>query len=461
MEEKKRRLTWPRFLLIWTLVLLAVGTIACVNFYRYAAVYERTRPEPVMDALLARSKDEWKADLRAALPEDGEGFEDMDALFDQYFEANLRSAELRYRPDLARTDAEHAVFLVSAGRQPIAEVTLRPKADAKRSFGRCEWELERLDCLDFRQSLAAVTLEIDAPRDAALTLNGIPIGEESLSGEAGEPPHLTPLEARFEGPGAYVRYRIEGLRGELNVADAEGRAFLQADTGDASRIRLVLDETGRNAFALEAPAEAVVSVNGAILGEEDAAGGFDLTRDLPLPEGVSYRTRDYRAQGLYAEPELRAVGKNGEELSAVAGGNGTLYFFYPDDPAVPEEARAAAEEYFRAFLAYSAAGSARHTAYRELLGRILPDTELYRYVEDSSDAMFWASKTEIDYRELSFDHFHALSEDCVFCTVSFSADVTAGTWYGKLNYDTRSGYQLVLVRVDGVWLAAAQANLGD
>ena len=75
--------------------------------------------------------------------------------------------------------------------------------------------------------------------------------------------------------------------------------------------------------------------------------------------------------------------------------------------------------------------------------------------------MFWASKTEIDYRELSFDHFHALSEDCVFCTVSFSADVTAGTWYGKLNYDIRSGYQLVLVRVDGVWLAAAQANLGD
>ena len=461
MEEKKRRGGWPRFLLIWTVCLLVVGLIGCAVFYRYAAVYERTRPALVMDALMERGMDEWKADLRETLPADERGFEDMNALFELFFESNVRPASLRYRPDLAKTDAEHAVFVVSAGRSPIAEVTLRPKEGGERSFGRCAWELERVQCLDFRSSLVPVTLEIDAPRDASLTLNGSPIGEAYLSGETGEPPYLTPLEARFEGPGAYGRYRIEDLYGELTVADEDGRAFRRTETGDEAKIRFVLDEHGAYTLSVEAPADATLSVNGAVLSAEEATGSFDLTRDVwLLPEGVSYRTLSYRAQGLYVEPELQAFGADGKELSAFVGGNGTVYFFYPDERSVPGDARQAAEDYFRAFLGYSASGGSR-IAFMDLLSRILPDTELSRYVQESTDAMYWASETEIDYRELSFDHFHALSEDCVFCTVSFSADLTASTWHDELNYDICSGYQLVLVRYDGGWRAAAQANFGE
>lgn len=461
MEEKKKRLTWRRFLLIWTLGLLILGLIGCAVFYRYAAVYERTRPELVMDGLMARGMDEWKSDLHETLPADERGFENMDALFDAFFESNVRAASLRYRQDLSRSDAQQAVFVVNAGRIPIADVTLRPKEGVKRSFGRCEWELDRIDCLDFRSALDAVTLEIDAPQDASLTLNGAPIGEDCLSGETVEPPYLTPLEARFDTPGVYVRYRIEGLFGAFDVADAEGRAFRQEDTGDPSRIRLVLDEPGRFTLSVEAPAEAEVRVNGVTLGSEEASGGFDLTRGVPqLPEGIGYRTQSYRAQGLYIKPQVEAFGPDGEALSAVVGGNGTFYFFYPDDGTVPEAARTAAEEYFRAFLDYSAAGGSR-LAYRTLMERILPSTELYRYVQASTAAMYWASKTAIDAKELSFDNFHALSEDCVFCTVSFQADLTASLWHDELNYDIRSGYQLVLVRVKNVWLAAAQANLGE
>ena len=269
MEEKKRRGGWPRFLLIWTVCLLAAGVIGCAVFYRYAAVYEQTRPEPVMDALMERGMDEWKAELLATLPEDERGFENMDALFELFFEANVRPAALRYRPDFSQPDSERAVFVVSAGRSPIAEVTLRPKEGGKRSFGRCEWELERVQCLDFRSALVPVTLEIDAPREASLTLNGTPIGEAYLSGEAGEPPHLTPMEARFTDAGAYVRYRIENLYGELTVADAEGRAFRRVETGDDALLRFVLDEPGAYTLSVEAPADAAVIVNGVTLSPEE------------------------------------------------------------------------------------------------------------------------------------------------------------------------------------------------
>ena len=461
MEEKKRRLSWPRFLLLWSLGLLILGLIGCAVFYRYAAAYERTRPEPVMDALMERGMDEWKADLRASLPEDERGFEDMDALFELFFESNVRSAALRYRPDLSRTDSRQAVFVVNAGRVPIADVTLRPKEGAKRSFGRCEWELERVDCLDFRTVLDAVTLEIDAPRDATLTLNGTPVSESYLSGETVEPPYLTALEARFDKPGTYVRYRIDGLYGELTVADAEGRAFRREDTGDASTLRFVLDEPGSYTLSVEAPEGAVIRVSGVTLGPEDASGSYDLTQGIRhVPAGVSYRTLSYVEQGLYTEPEVSAVGPDGEPLSAVVGGNGTYYFFYPNDEDVPEEVRTAAEDYFRAFLDYSAAGGSR-LAYRALMEKILPGTELYRYVQASTAAMYWASKTEIDFQELSFDHFHALSENCVFCTVSFKADLTASLWNDELNYDIRSGYQLLIYREKKVWLTAAQAIFGE
>ena len=45
--------------------------------------------------------------------------------------------------------------------------------------------------------------------------------------------------------------------------------------------------------------------------------------------------------------------------------------------------------------------------------------------------------------------------------LSFSADLTASTWHDELNYDIRSGYQLVLVRSGGSWRAAGQANFGE
>ena len=60
-EKKAKSGGWGLFLLFWTMLLVLVGFLVCVVFYKYAAVYEETRPERAMDALMAQmSPDDWR-----------------------------------------------------------------------------------------------------------------------------------------------------------------------------------------------------------------------------------------------------------------------------------------------------------------------------------------------------------------------------------------------------------------
>jgi hypothetical protein len=51
--------------------------------YSYTGVYERTRPELAMDALMADMReDDWYRTIRETVPEDNTPFESNKALFD-------------------------------------------------------------------------------------------------------------------------------------------------------------------------------------------------------------------------------------------------------------------------------------------------------------------------------------------------------------------------------------------
>ena len=51
-EKRSKGSGWGLFLLFWTMLLLMLGFLVCVVFYKYTAVYEETRPERTMDALM-------------------------------------------------------------------------------------------------------------------------------------------------------------------------------------------------------------------------------------------------------------------------------------------------------------------------------------------------------------------------------------------------------------------------
>lgn len=143
------KLRWGVKLLIWAAFLLLLGAIGCALLYSYTGVYERTRPELAMDALMAEMDERgWYEAIRETLPEDSTPFEHNETLFDAYYESFLRGSRFSYTRSLD-SSAARPRYTVYGGRHRAATVTLKPRSGSKTAFGRSEWEVERIEAADY------------------------------------------------------------------------------------------------------------------------------------------------------------------------------------------------------------------------------------------------------------------------------------------------------------------------
>lgn len=459
-HRKRRRDGWGLFLLFWTLLLLAVGLVICVFFYRYASAYEDTRPEKVMDGLMdSMSTAQWREALLASAGEVGE-FEDGKALYASYFDGAVQGRTISYRRDLGRSDSEQTVFTVYAGPARLGEVRLVPVEGTRidfvrREWSRCEWKLDAITASRLTDTLQAVTVVVDAPDGMEVFINGRPLRQELIIDPAVSVPTVNELEARFPRQPRLVRYAVTPLYGEIVVTDGEGNEIAPYGALEDGVCRYVIEPKETYSFNIEAPEGVEVSVCGAVLGEgEITSREKNMFRHLEnFVTDSWYETVHYAADGLYSVPEIRAS-YEGRELTPVIGENGKYFFFYPSDANADWTMRSAAEGFFNAYMEYS---SYKYNggALMDLLGRILYGTDLYSNVNNSYDAMVWASATEVKYEELKFDNFHFVRDDCFTCSIYFKADYTATTWYEQHSYSMQDGYKMVFVRRNGVWYAAA------
>ena len=458
MAKRKRRSrrAWRRFLVIWAVLLLVIGALGCAFLYKYLDAFESTRPELTMDELMASySADDWYAALSPTAGTLNE-YEDAEALYADFFDATVRDAELEYRSAVSRSSADEAVFSLYAGITRIGEVSLLPKENGTvYGFGRHEWQLGSVTARPLSECLQAVTVLVDAPDGESVYLNGVELRQEQVVDPAVSLEEISALEQRFTTRQRLVRYSVSPLYGAITVTDAEGTEIAPSGTVENGSVHYVIKPRQTYSFRIEAPEGIEVNVSGAVLGEEDVTGReSNMFRKLDVPGG-GYETLQYAADGLYSEPVITAS-YNGVELKPVIGEDGRLFFFYPTDAATNQGMRDAAEEFFGAYTWYSSY-KYNGVALKNLSDRILPGTELYSYVNNSYDAMIWASATEVSYEELSFDNYHFVSDDCFTCTIRFKADYTAQQWYSTVSYAMQDGYKMVFIRSDGSWLAASMS----
>ena len=458
-KNTSRNSGWGLFLLFWTMLLLMLGFLACVVFYKYAAVYEETRAERTMDMLMEQmSEEDWREALAATAGEVSE-YEDARALFDGYFDGAIKGKKLSYRRDVSRSDDTQTVFSLYAGPARIGEVRLLPHETAERfSFGRKEWKLDAIRAKPLTDSLQAITVQVDAPDGVTPFLNGIALGQEKIIDPAAELTEVGPLEQRFTtARPRVVRYEVGPLYGQIAVSDGDGNEIAPVGEPENGVLRYVIMPTKTYSFRVEAPEGVKVSVCGAELGEEQVRSrDQDLFRKLKdyLPDG-GYDTLHYEVDGLYTEPEIKAS-FDGEALTPVVGADGKLIYFYPSDDDISIAMREAVEGFFDAYIYYTSY-KYNGAALQDLTNRILPGTELYSYVTNSYDAMIWASATEMEEKELRFDNFRRVGDNCFTCTINYKADFTATSWYSQTSYVREDGYKMVFIRSDGVWLAAVMS----
>ena len=454
---RRSRRNWRLFLAIYSAVFLLAGAAVCVVLYRYAAAYEASLPEHVMDELMASSTEQdWYERIRRDVALPGSEFEDTSAIFDAYYDAAVRGRKLSYWKKPDEFTEQTPVYRVRGGGMDLAVVRLVPKGHGAAGFGRELWRIGEVRGVMSLDYLESVTVEIDAPRGDTVFINGIPVGEKYLTGEAAPVPDLTELESRFSEVPTFARYRVE-MFGEITVADEKGVALSPARSADGRTVRYTAREEEFYSFTVRAPEPVTVRVSGAELTADKAVRSEDgiFAGLYSYTGGTPYRTLTWTFGGLYTRPEITAE-MNGKALTPLINEKGELIYFPAQDDALAGEMAPVVEEFFNSYIAYS--GKAYNTArHRALLSRILPGTELYTYVRDSRDAMIWASATEVHYDELSFADFFRVSDSCFTCTIRYKADFAARSWYEDYTYDLQNAYEMAFVRSGNRWLAAAMS----
>lgn len=455
VRRGKRR--WRIFLLVYSVLFLAAGAVGCYVLYRYTGSYEASLPEHVMDELMAETtEDEWYEYVKDGADIPVSVFEDGDALFQSYYDAAVRGKPLSYWKDLEHYTDMAPVYKVRGGGLDLCLVYLAPKGQDAAGFGRQLWQIDKVESVFSLGRLESVAVEIDAPKDAEVCLNGVPMDSTYIAEEV-PAADMTELESRFTQPPTYVRYRVGAMYGDIVVTDAQLRV-LDPETEEDGLVRYVLHEPKDYSVTVRAPSTVTVAVNGAELAPDEAFGSEEgiLAGLGDYTGGAGYQKLTYTVLDLRQPPEVTATGPDGQALTPLVNEKGEILFFPPQDDALAAEVEGRVQEFFNRYMDYSSQAF-DYGRQNALLSCILQGTGLYSYVQNSRDAMIWASATQVSYDELTFADFARVGDNCFTCTIRYKADFAAQSWYQQYNYDMQNAYEVAFVRSGDNWYAAAMS----
>ena len=443
-----------RFLIVWAMVLLLLGGAGCYLLYQYLGVYEVTRPDPVMDDFIKNTDLSEIIDMaKENIPFELTEFEDPRELYTSYTETIDLSRAVNYRVNSDKSEPEHMVYDLRSGPNLICEVFLEPDGDTP-GFSRNYWSVSGVQAAKITEFLPSVSAKIETVSGTELALNDVPLTDAWLSGTPKEIEDLVKYEAEMESPPHFLTYEVGPLYGEILLTDSHGSSVApEGEVHDGIVVYQTFE--GKQDLTITAPEDLPVFINGVELSKRDAVsstlGVFD---GLELYTGeADCLTNTYRVDGLYLTPTVTAIDLDGMEVTPIATSGNTLTFFHRGEPETEAQMRSVAESFFSAYMEYSA-HAFEYTRFSNLLSRILPQSDLYQYVQRSQEAMYWASGTQTEYTDLRYENFHRVSDYCFVCTVIYSADMTAKNWYEQYSYKLENAYELSFVSTGGRWLAA-------
>ena len=455
MVEVRRRKAdhWGRFLLIWALILLLIGAASCFLLYRYLDVYESTRPEPVVETYLAHHDAEQLISLaQNNIQLNVTEYENAAELYSSYLSTVDTSKSITYR-STKDSDSSSLVYAVTCGNNEICELVLIPDGSSP-GFGRHNWIVAEIRSAPITDLLPSVHLIADALAGEPIFLNDKPLTDAYITDSEISISNLNKTEAAMDVKPSFVRYEVGPLYGEIRLSDKQGNT-LSPDNEAQDGILHYTASSNTHRLRIRAPEDIIVSVNGVELTSQDIVSSDPgVLKGLDVyTQGAACMTNIYELDGLYMEPTVTAVDASGRPVTPVVGAENTFTFFYPNDASAEEILRPPAERFFNAYMDYSA-HAYDVTRYFTLLNCILPRTSLYEYVSASDQAMVWASGTSTEYKDLRYENFHKVSDYCCTCTVIYSADMTATSWYEQYSYSLENAYELAFVSDGGFWYAA-------
>ena len=477
---KRSRRRWRRFLVIYAAVWLLFASLGCVAFYKYLRVYEQALPEHVMDSLMESTAPEvWLGYVKASIESESGVFDDAAALYEEYESVLLAGKSFSYRR-APENSARSPKFIVRCGGVDVCTVSLIEKPGSDLGFGKHLWQVGDIVPCEALGNLRSTAVEVTALAGETVYINGVPLTDAQIAQRDIPLPDMPEIESRFTVVPRLTRYRVEKMYGAITVTNGAGDEIApEEDAGDGvTRYALPLP---RYSVSLTAPSDVTVTLCGAVLTPDDAqSSDRGILRGLEDYTGdQAFDTVRWSFDDLYSLPDVQAAAADGTALSPLVGKNGQIMFFHPNNASLQSAVEGTVRYFFNRYIDYSSqsfrgnlaltreevydeeiemdsAVRASMRRYYRLLDCILWTTDLYRYIQESTDAMIWASATSVNYDELTFTDFSFVGANCFVCTVRYKADFTANSWQEQKNYNMQNAYELVFVCPNGgAWYAAA------
>ena len=444
---KRSRRRWRRFLVIYAAVWLLFASLGCAAFYKYLRVYEQALPEHVMDSLMESTAPEvWLGYVKASIESESGVFDDAAALYEEYESVLLAGKSFSYRR-APENSARSPKFIVRCGGVDVCTVSLIEKPGSDLGFGKHLWQVGDIVPCEALGNLRSTAVEVTALAGETVYINGVPLTDAQIAQRDIPLPDMPEIESRFTVVPRLTRYALPLPRYSVSIT---------------------------------APSDVTVTLCGAVLTPDDAqSSDRGILRGLEDYTGdQAFDTVRWSFDDLYSLPDVQAAA-DGTALSPLVGKNGQIMFFHPNNASLQSAVEGTVRYFFNRYIDYSSqsfrgnlaltreevydeeiemdsAVRASMRRYYRLLDCILWTTDLYRYIQESTDAMIWASATSVNYDELTFTDFSFVGANCFVCTVRYKADFTANSWQEQKNYNMQNAYELVFVCPNGgAWYAAA------
>jgi len=425
------------FLLCVLTAMLILGSGLYMLVLSPAGLLQENGPEEYMQSLLDSSSfEDWAAHIAPVWNKEVSEFEDADELFRLCFGTAARGdfSFREYEPVFRRRSP---VYILRSGETDLCLVSL--------THGRDGWAIGKITVPADLLAPETRTVTVLAPAGSEVFVNGTAVAAGYLSNDFVAYEDMQPLESRFDAVPHRELWAIPGLYEVPEISVQLNGEELPLQSRQGEDYSYLPPDARKHSFRFLAPAEALVTVNGAVLTEEDAAD----TQPIPLQLNVSDEQRTalplyrlYTLDGLYSRPLIEVSAADGTALTPVVWAGETLYPSLQAE-APSEELYTLAETYLSNYCHFGA----HHYGYNMLLPYVVEQGELWHFHVNAQASLQWIIGETLDIHEMRFFDWLPLGEDLCLC----SAHVSCTTVTAYETKDLELDYQLLFVRTEKGW----------
>jgi hypothetical protein len=447
----KKKKSFGKILAVYSGILLAVIAAGLILFWQYAKAYEVSRPDQTANEFLSsRTSDYWKnlimsSSITTTPFEDSSGVlkKCADMISGSTFTARSRSAS---------KDPDRPAYTIRADQTDIAVLTL--KRDRYAGFGLFRFTMDSVKLLP--GFLGEVSVEIDAPENAAVTLNGVPVGRDYITDTAVVYDGLSDLEKSF--PEALLPkkniYRVEHLYASPEAAALDGSGNrLKLTFSDKTKYVFAEPEEKKYDLTVTVPSDAEVLLNGIKLPADyvTESGAYDLLKGdeayltgNAVPSVSVYTVKDLRIR----TESVRAVFSDGTESTGTDDGNHNYLFGFVTGK-MPEDREKRIRDYTGKYLLFSTnLGGKTASNWNNLKPYLLPDGDMYRRMQLSMDGMSWVNSSSAALNSLRIEDYREFGDRCFAVRLVMNYTAVRG---GK-SRTSEAGFDAVFVKNGSQWL---------